>query len=96
MLASALDGIDKGMVPPAPLNNINVYEMTPSERKKYKVTELPGSLHDALTELSKDEVVKGALGTSAYEAFARAKSEEWEEYRLQVMDWEVERYLELA
>jgi glutamine synthetase len=96
MLASGLDGIDKGMVPPAPLNNINVYEMTPSERKKYKVTELPGSLHDALIELSKDEVVKGALGTSAYEAFARAKSEEWEEYRLQVMDWEVERYLELA
>jgi len=96
MLASALDGIDKGLVPPAPLNNINVYEMTLAERRKAKVTELPGSLHEALAELSKDEVVKGALGPTAFEAFVRAKEAEWEEYRLQVMDWEVERYLELA
>lgn len=96
MLASALDGIDKGMTPPTPLNNINVYEMTAADRKKYKVSELPGSLHEALTELSKDDVVKGALGPTAYEAFTRAKAAEWEEYRLKVMDWEVERYLELA
>jgi glutamine synthetase len=78
------------------LNNINVYEMTLAERRKAKVTELPGSLHEALAELSKDEVVKGALGPTAFEAFVRAKEAEWEEYRLQVMDWEVERYLELA
>ncbi|MHC1740014.1 MAG: type I glutamate--ammonia ligase [Anaerolineaceae bacterium] len=96
MIASAIDGIDNGLVPPAPLNNINVYEMTMAERKKAKVTELPGSLSEALAELEKDEVVKAALGPVAYEAFVRAKKAEWEEYRLKVMDWEVERYLELA
>ena len=96
MLASALDGIDRGLVPPAPLNDVNVYEMTPQERKKAKVTELPGSLHEALVEMDKDKVVKDALGEITYEAFVRAKSAEWEEYRLHVMDWEVERYLELA
>jgi glutamine synthetase len=95
MLASALDGIDKGLVPPAPLNNINVYEMTEADRKKRKVTELPGSLKEALIELDKDAVVKAALG-STYDAFVRAKSAEWEEYRLNVTDWELERYLEQA
>jgi glutamine synthetase len=96
MLASAIDGIDKGMTAPAPLNNINVYEMSLAERKRAHVTELPGSLNEALNELDKDEVVKAALGPVTYEAFVRAKRAEWEEYRLRVMDWEVERYLELA
>jgi glutamine synthetase len=96
MLACALDGIDRGLTPPAPLNNINVYEMTEPERRKKKVTELPGSLHEALAEMDKDSVVKDALGPTVYEAFKRAKQAEWEEYRLRVMDWEVERYLELA
>jgi glutamine synthetase len=96
ILASAIDGIDKGLVPPAPLNNINVYEMTEVDRKKRKVTELPGSLIEALAELGKDSVVKDALGPVVYEAFTRAKLAEWEEYRLKVMDWEVERYLEIA
>jgi len=46
--------------------------------------------------MDKDEVVKKALGPAAYEAFVRAKSAEWEAYRLTITDWEVERYLELA
>lgn len=96
MLACALDGIDRRLTPPAPLNNINVYEMTEPERREKKVTELPGSLYEALAEMDKDSVVKDALGATVYEAFKRAKQAEWEEYRLRVMDWEVERYLELA
>ena len=96
MLAAAIDGIEKGLTPPPALNNINVYEMTEAERKKHKVTELPGSLHEALSEMKEDAVVKEALGVTAYESFLRAKEAEWEEYRLRVMDWEVERYLELA
>jgi glutamine synthetase len=96
MLAAGMDGIDKGMVPAAPLNDINVYEMTEADRRERKVSELPGSLHEALEELAKDNVVKDALGVTVYDAFKRAKEAEWEEYRLRVMDWEVQRYLELA
>jgi glutamine synthetase len=57
---------------------------------------LPGSLAEALTELDKDETLKTALGPTIYEAFARAKWEEWDEYRLHVTDYEVQRYLETA
>lgn len=96
MLAAGLDGIDKEMTPPAPLNNVNLYELTKPERTEMGVGELPGSLAEALTELDKDEVMKTALGSTIYEAFGRAKWEEWDDYRLHVTDYEVERYLETA
>jgi glutamine synthetase len=94
MLAAALDGIDKKMTPPAPLNNVNLYHLDKAERTKMGVGELPGSLAEALTELEKDEVIKTALGTSTYETFIRAKWEEWDEFRIHVTDYEIERYLE--
>jgi glutamine synthetase len=94
MLAAALDGIDKNMTPPAPLNDINLYELNREERKAMGVGELPGSLAEALTELDKDEVVKSALGESVYEAFTRAKWHEWDDYRIHVTDYEIEKYLE--
>jgi glutamine synthetase len=96
MLSAALDGIDRKLTPPKPLNNINVYELSLDERKAKNVTELPGSLLEALSELKKDTLIKDSLGDSIYAAFRRAKMEEWETYRLRVMDWEVERYLETA
>jgi glutamine synthetase len=96
MLAAALDGIDNEMTPPTPLNNVNLYHLTKEERTKMGIGELPGSLAEALGELNKDEVLKTALGPNIYEAFTRAKREEWDEYRLHVTDYEVERYLETA
>jgi len=96
MLAAALDGIDNKLEAPKPLNNINLYHLDQEERNKLGVKELPGSLAEALGELDKDEVIKSALGEVTYEAFARAKWEEWDDYRLRVTDYEVERYLETA
>lgn len=96
MLAAALDGIDNKMTPPAPLNNVNLYHLNAEERAKMGVGSLPGSLAEALNELAKDNVIKDALGSTTYEAFARAKWEEWDEFRLRVTDYEIERYLEVA
>jgi len=96
MLAAALDGVDNNMSPPAPLNNVNLYELNKAERTKMGVGELPGSLAEALTELDKDETLKTALGSTIYEAFTRAKWEEWDAFRTAVSDWEVQRYLETA
>ena len=96
ILAAALDGIDNKLTPPAPLNNVNLYHLDAEERRKMGVGELPGSLAEALSELKKDEVIKSALGETIYEAFVRAKWSEWDEFRIHVTDWEVERYLEVA
>lgn len=96
MLAAALDGIDRKMTPPAALNNVNLYHLNAEERARMGVGSLPGSLVEALTELDKDKVIVDALGSVTYEAFARAKREEWDDYRLSVTDYEIERYLEVA
>ena len=96
MLAAALDGVDNKLTPPKALNNVNLYHLDEKERKKLKIGELPGSLGESLAELSKDKVLVEALGPAAYEAFFRAKSEEWDAYRLHVSDFEIERYLETA
>jgi glutamine synthetase len=96
MLAAALDGIDKSMPAPDPLNDINVYNLTRPEREQQNIAELPGSLAEALKLLDEDEVLKEALGSSAYESFTRAKWAEVEDYRTRVTDWEVERYLEIT
>jgi glutamine synthetase len=96
MLAAALDGIDRNLTAPKPLNNINLYHLNKEERTKLGVTELPGSLAESLSELEKDEVLKSALGATLYEAYMRAKWEEWDEFRLRVTDYEITKYLETA
>jgi len=96
MLAAALDGIDNKLESPSPLNNVNVYHLSREERQAMNIAELPGSLAEALREFDGDAMLKDALGAETSEAFLRAKWAEVEEYRMRVMDWEIERYLELA
>lgn len=96
MLASGLDGIDRKLECSAPVNNLNIYEMKADELAELGISQLPGSLAEALAELDADAVIKDCLGEEAFMAFLRAKQSEWDAYRTQVMDWEVETYLEKA
>ncbi|MCB9110824.1 MAG: type I glutamate--ammonia ligase [Anaerolineales bacterium] len=96
MLAAALDGIDRNIAAPKALNNINLYHLNKEERVKLGVTELPGSLNESLDELEKDSVLRAAMGDYLFDAYMRAKREEWDDYRLHVTDYEIEHYLETA
>ena len=96
MLAAALDGIENETPLVEPLNDINVYHLTPEEREEKDIAELPGSLAEALNLLDGDPVIQDALGPATYESFRRAKWAEVDEYRMKVTDWELERYLEIA
>jgi glutamine synthetase len=95
MLEAGLDGITKNMTPP-PAVSEDVFEWTNEERKARGVGVLPSTLEEAMNELAADEVVRCALGDHIYTAYDRAKRAEWEEYRLHVSNWELERYLETA
>jgi len=92
MLASGLDGIERRTEPPPPVVQ-NVYEMTPAERRRHRIGELPYDLNDAVAALLKDDVVLDALGDHVAGRYVEAKREEWREYIAQVHGWEVERYL---
>lgn len=96
MLAAGLDGIDKKITCPDPLNNLNIWNLSEEERKEKDIESLPGSLAEAMHEFEADDVIKKALGSTICSVFSRAKWAEVEEYRTRVTDWEISRYLELA
>jgi glutamine synthetase len=93
MLAAGLDGIERKLTPPAPIEE-NLYHFDAAKLESRKIRQLPGTLREALDELSRDEVIREALGEHIFERFVEAKTEEWDEYRMQVSAWEVDRYLE--
>jgi len=65
------------------------------ERAAAKISDLPSTLHNALKELRKDDVVKEALGDHIFNNFLISKRFEWDAYKQSVSEWEREQYLEL-
>jgi glutamine synthetase len=92
MLAAGLEGIEKGLEPPLPVEE-NVYEMSAEERQKRGIGTLPASLLEAILLAEKSEVVRKALGEHVFEAFIQNKKIEWENYRAQVTEYELKKYL---
>jgi glutamine synthetase len=92
MLAAGLEGIEKGLTPPEPVEE-NVYEMTPEQLEEKGITTLPASLLEAIQLTEKSELVRRALGDHVFQAFIANKKIEWDNYRTQVTEYEVKRYL---
>jgi glutamine synthetase len=92
MLAAGLKGIEEGLEPPDPIEE-NVYEMTPKEREARGIGTLPASLEDAIALTEKSKLVKEALGEHVFNAFIENKKIEWNQYRIHVSKYELDRYL---
>jgi len=92
MLATGLDGIRRDLLPPPPVEE-NVYEFDASQLRSHKIASLPGTLDEALQEMEQDEVIAQALGEHTFRRYLEAKRREWDEYRIQVTPWELDRYL---
>jgi glutamine synthetase len=90
MLAAGLDGIRREL-PLQEASEENLYLLDSLGTPALPV--LPASLEEALEELEQDEVVREALGPHVFERFVAAKCQEWEDYRLEVTPWELEKYL---
>jgi len=92
MLAAGLDGIEKGLKPPKPVEE-NVYEMSEAQRQKRGIGTLPASLLEAILLSEKSKLVREALGEHVFEAFIQNKKIEWNNYRAQVTEYELKKYL---
>jgi glutamine synthetase len=93
MLQAGLDGIRRGLTPPPPIEE-DVYDFDDSRLKELNIATLPGTLEEAINELERDELLKTALGPHTCQRYIEAKRGEWDEYRIQVTDWELARYLQ--
>jgi len=92
MLAAGLQGIEKEYDVPDPIEE-NVYEMTDEERKERGIGNLPASLWEAIQLTERSELVRRTLGDHIFDAFIKNKKIEWNQYRTQVTDYELKRYL---
>ena len=89
---ATLEGIKKKMDPGEPME-LNVYKMSYEERRAKGIVSLPESLNEALDEIEGSEFMREALGETAFDNYLRVKRKEWDAYRLQVTNWEIDRYL---
>ena len=92
MLAAGLEGIEKKYEVPDPVEE-NVYAMTEEERQKRGIDTLPASLLEAIQLTEKSEMVQKALGDHVFDAFIANKKIEWDQYRTQVTEYELRKYL---
>ncbi|RLF28668.1 MAG: glutamine synthetase [Thermoplasmata archaeon] len=92
MLAAGLKGIEEKTMPPDPVEK-NIYSLTPKEREKLGIDDLPANLGHALSYMSESNLVQETLGDHIYNNFLHVKQKEWEEYRTQITKWEIEKYL---
>jgi glutamine synthetase len=93
MIAAGLDGVEKGLQLSDPVEE-SLFEMDAATIASKGIKELPGTLGEAIVELENDPIISEALGDHVLSHYLDAKRAEWDEYRTQVSDWEVERYLE--
>ena len=93
MIHAGLDGVDRGLEAPDPVRE-NIYEFDETKREEYGIDTLPSNLGAAVDAFEDDEVVTDALGEHVAEKFVEAKRREFDDYRVDVSDWELDRYLE--
>ena len=93
MIAAGLDGVERGLQLSEPVEE-SLFEMDAARVSERGIRELPGTLGEAMDELRSDPVICEALGEHVLEHYLEAKQAEWDEYRAQVTQWELDRYLE--
>jgi glutamine synthetase len=92
LLHAGLDGIEQGYELPDPMET-NLYHLTPEQRRERGITSLPETLGEAIDELSRSELARKALGPHIFERYVELKRQEWDDYRVQLTEWELGKYL---
>ncbi len=92
IVAAGLKGIEEGYELPEELD-VNLFDLDDRKILDLGYKPLPTSLAEALDEMEKSDLVRDALGEHIFEWFLRNKRAEWRDYKANVSQWELERYL---
>jgi glutamine synthetase len=92
LLQAGLEGIEGNYQLPAPMET-NLYHLTPKEREDRGIVSLPETLGEAVDELQHSKLLQKALGNHIFDRYVELKRREWDEYRVQLTQWEMDRYL---
>lgn len=92
LLQAGLEGIEQGYELPEPMEK-NLYHLTVEDGRRLGVEHLPETLGEAVELAAGSELVLRTLGEHMFDRFIEIKRQEWEGYRMQVTQWELDRYL---
>jgi glutamine synthetase len=92
MLHAGLEGIEQDYPVPNPVE-LDVFNLSEKERSEAGIEVLPGSLNEAIARLEQSQLVRRALGDHIFTKFVENKRIEWDAYRSQVHQYELDRYL---
>jgi glutamine synthetase len=92
LLHAGLEGIEQGYELPDPMET-NLYHLTAEQRRERGIVSLPETLGEAIDELSRSALARKALGPHIFDRYVELKRKEWDEYRVQLTDWEMKKYL---
>ena len=91
-LAAGLDGIRNKLPIPESVEG-NIYEMSKNELEERGIEAIPSNLSKACHYFEDDEFMKQVLGEHVHAKYLDAKRKEWNRFREQVTEWEIEEYL---
>jgi len=92
MLAAGLKGIEEKYDLPDPIEK-DVYHLSVDERKELGIDSLPGSLIEAIELTEKSDLVRDALGEHVFHNFVMSKKVEWDDYRMKIHPYEIDKFL---
>jgi glutamine synthetase len=92
LLHAGLEGIEKGYELPPPMEQ-NLYHLTAEQRRERGIVGLPETLGEAIDELAGSDLARRALGPHIFGRYVELKRKEWDDYRVQLTPWELEKYL---
>jgi glutamine synthetase len=92
LLQAGLEGIEQGYELPDPMET-NLYHLTPEQRRERGIVSLPETLGEAIDELAASELARTALGPHIFDRYVELKRGEWDDYRVQLSQWELDKYL---
>ena len=94
LLKAGLAGIKEGAVPPTEVAE-NIYAMSEAQRKARGIDPLPATLFEAVKLMKQDALIAQTLGSHIMNHYTRGKEKEWDDYRVRVSQWELDKYLVL-
>jgi glutamine synthetase len=92
MLRAGLKGIHGAYEMPDPVE-LDVYLLSHEERERLGIVCLPDSLYAATERAACSKLVADTLGQALFDKFIENKRIEWDNYRIQVTQYELAKYL---
>jgi glutamine synthetase len=92
LLHAGLEGIEKGYELEPPMDS-NLYHLTAEERRERGIVSLPETLGEAIDEFAASDLMRRAFGDHIFDNYVKLKRREWDDYRVQLTQWELDRYL---